>query len=77
VQGALFGAAFMTLLPELLRLATGALSEQFPHLTTIFAPLRTGLFGLVIVLFLVFEPDGLAARWRLVKAYWKLYPFSY
>jgi branched-chain amino acid transport system permease protein len=77
VQGALFGAAFMTLLPELLRIATGSLSEQFPHLTTIFAPLRTGLFGLVIVLFLVFEPDGLAARWRLVKAYWKLYPFSY
>jgi len=77
VQGALFGAAFMTFLPELLRLATGALSEQFPHLTTIFAPLRTGLFGLVIVLFLVFEPDGLAARWRLIKTYWKLYPFSY
>jgi branched-chain amino acid transport system permease protein len=77
VQGALFGAAFMTLLPELLRLATGALSATWPHLTTIFAPLRTGLFGLVIVLFLVFEPDGLAARWRLVKAYWKLYPFSY
>ncbi len=77
VQGALFGAAFMTILPELLRLVTGALSETWPHLTTIFAPLRTGLFGLVIVLFLIFEPDGLAARWRLVKTYWKLYPFSY
>jgi branched-chain amino acid transport system permease protein len=77
VQGALFGAAFMTLLPELLRLATGALATQLPHLTALFAPLRTGLFGLVIVLFLVFEPDGLAARWRLIKTYWKLYPFSY
>ena len=77
VQGALFGAAFMTLLPELLRIATSALATQFPHLTTLFAPLKTGLFGLVIVLFLIFEPDGLAARWRFVKAYWKLYPFSY
>jgi branched-chain amino acid transport system permease protein len=77
VQGAIFGAAFMTVLPELLRIATGALSDTWPHLTTIFAPLRTGLFGLVIVLFLMFEPDGLAARWRLIKAYWKLYPFSY
>ena len=77
VQGAIFGAAFMTLLPELLRLVTGALSEMWPHLTAIFAPLRTGLFGLVIVLFLIFEPDGLAARWRLIKTYWKLYPFSY
>ena len=26
---------------------------------------------------LVFEPDGLGARWRKIKAYWKLYPFSY
>ncbi len=77
VQGALFGATFMTLLPELLRLVTGSLSDTWPQLTTIFAPLRTGLFGLVIVLFLMFEPDGLAARWHLIKTYWKLYPFSY
>jgi branched-chain amino acid transport system permease protein len=27
--------------------------------------------------FLIFEPDGLAHRWRQVKAYWKLYPFSH
>jgi branched-chain amino acid transport system permease protein len=77
IQGSIFGAAFMTLLPELLRLVTGALSQTWPHLSAIFAPLRTGLFGLVIVLFLIFEPDGLAARWRLIKTYWKLYPFSY
>ncbi len=77
VQGSIFGAVFITLLPELLRLATGELSAQFPALTAMFAPLRMGLFGLVIVLFLVFEPDGLAARWRLIKSYWRLYPFSY
>lgn len=77
IQGAIFGAAFMTALPEVLRLATGALSSTWPNLSLLFAPMRTGLFGLVIVLFLVFEPDGLAARWRLIKAYWKLYPFSY
>jgi branched-chain amino acid transport system permease protein len=77
VQGSIFGAVFMTLLPELLRIGTGELAARVPQLTTIFAPLKAGVFGLVIVLFLVFEPDGLAARWRLVKAYWKLYPFSY
>jgi branched-chain amino acid transport system permease protein len=36
-----------------------------------------GVFGLAIVLFLIFEPDGLAARWRTIRNYWKLYPFSY
>ena len=41
------------------------------------APIKTGVFGLVVILFLIFEPDGMAARWNHIKAYWKLYPFSY
>ncbi|HEY6005975.1 MAG TPA: branched-chain amino acid ABC transporter permease [Anaeromyxobacter sp.] len=77
VLGSIFGAVFVTLLPEVLRLLTGSLSDTFPQLYGLFAPLKTGLFGLAIVLFLVFEPDGMAARWHKVKNYWKLYPFSY
>jgi branched-chain amino acid transport system permease protein len=77
ILGAIFGAIFVTLLPELLRAGTGTLSETYPQLQSLFAPLKTGLFGLAIVLFLVFEPDGMAARWHKVKNYWKLYPFSY
>jgi branched-chain amino acid transport system permease protein len=77
ILGSIFGAVFITLLPEVLRLATGALSDSWPALVGLFAPLRTGLFGLAIVLFLVFEPDGMAARWHTIRNYWKLYPFSY
>ena len=33
--------------------------------------------GMVIIIFLMWEPDGLAHRWRQIKAYWKLYPFSH
>jgi branched-chain amino acid transport system permease protein len=77
VLGSIFGAVFVTLLPEVLRLATGALSDSYPQLVGLFAPLKSGLFGLAIVLFLVFEPDGMAARWHKIKNYWKLYPFSY
>jgi branched-chain amino acid transport system permease protein len=77
VLGSIFGAIFITLLPELLRLATGAFADTYPALVTLFASLKMGIFGLAIVLFLVFEPDGMAARWHRIKAYWKLYPFSY
>lgn len=35
------------------------------------------LFGLVIVLFLVFEPHGMAGIWFRIKAYFKTWPFSY
>jgi len=37
--------------------------------------MEQGVFGLIIILFLIFEPDGLAHRWKMIKAYWKLYPF--
>jgi branched-chain amino acid transport system permease protein len=54
-----------------------ALSGSFPTLTGLFAPLKLAVFGLAIVLFLVFEPDGLAALWRRVRNWFRLYPFSY
>jgi branched-chain amino acid transport system permease protein len=77
VLGSVLGAAFITLLPEVLRLVTTSLGSSFPSLVQLFASLKLGVFGLTIVLFLIFEPDGMAARWRRIKNYWKLYPFSY
>jgi branched-chain amino acid transport system permease protein len=77
VQGAIFGAAFITLLPELLNSLAGYGGSIFPDLSTHLLALREGIFGLVLVLFLIFEPEGLVHRWRLIKAYWKLYPFAY
>ena len=77
VLGSIFGAVFMTLLPELLRLAFTALSGLSPQLVGAFASIREGFFGLLIILFLIFEPDGLAARWQTVKDYFRVWPFAY
>ncbi len=77
ILGSIFGAVFITVLPEVLRVATGELATTFPKLVDLFAPLKSGIFGLAIVLFLLFEPDGMAARWHSIRTYWKLYPFSY
>jgi branched-chain amino acid transport system permease protein len=35
------------------------------------------IFGLAIVLFLVFEPKGLARIWQRAKDYFRLWPFRY
>lgn len=77
VLGSVFGAVFITLLPELLSAASGTLSGIFPDMANHFLAMKEGVFGLTLVLFLIFEPEGLAHRWRLVKAYWKLYPFAH
>jgi branched-chain amino acid transport system permease protein len=77
IYGSIMGATFMTLLPEVLRLISGLFQDKYPILVNVFGAIREGIFGLVIILFLVFEPDGLAARWKTIKNYWKLWPFSY
>jgi len=77
VLGGIFGGVFMVLLPEVLRIPAEALSGVYPNMFTIFGTLKEGVFGLIIILFLVFEPDGLAARWHTIRSYWKLWPFSY
>jgi len=77
VLGGIFGPCFMVLLPELLRIPAEALSTSYPNIFEIFGSLQNGVFGLIIILFLIFEPDGLAARWHTIRAYWKLWPFSY
>jgi branched-chain amino acid transport system permease protein len=77
ILGSIYGAVFITLLPELLRLATSALAESFPQLVAKLAAMKELIFGLFVVIFILFEPSGMAARWHSFKNYWKLYPFSH
>ena len=81
IMGTLMGTAFMVMLPELMdwggRALSGSAIDRALDLRAGINFLREMAIGLAIILFLLFEPDGLAHRWRQIKAYWKLYPFSY
>jgi branched-chain amino acid transport system permease protein len=81
IMGTLLGTAFMVLLPQLINAAMktvdGSPLDRALGLHEGIPFLREMVIGAVIILFLVFEPDGLAHRWKQIKAYWKLYPFSY
>lgn len=54
--GSLIGAAFVTLLPEFIQ-RTG----EFLHIADLTFAIRELVFGILIIVFLVFEPRGLAA----------------
>ncbi len=81
IMGTLMGTAFMVLLPESMEWISTSLSgstiDQYLALKHNIAFLREMAIGIVIIVFLMFEPDGLAHRWRQIKAYWKLYPLSH
>lgn len=77
--GPIFGAIFIRLLDQLTGIyLSPALTAIFPNLpsgfTTGIGPM---LFGIIIVLFLVLEPRGLAHRWTLFKFSYRLWPFPY
>ena len=79
IPGAIFGAVFITGLNEILRMITDAFMNM--GLVASFGlnlgALREFAFGLAIVLFILFEPKGLAEVWRIIRSNFRLWPFSY
>lgn len=77
MYGAIYGAMFMTLVLELIKLAIVPLAPIWPALSQKFLYLKDIFFGLAIILFLIFEPNGLSYRWWRIKRYIWLWPFPY
>jgi len=77
VTGPIFGAIFIRMLQQGITFIAPVLEQTFAlpaGFTTGIGPM---VFGLAIVLFLILEPRGLAHRWQLFKASYRLWPFSY
>jgi branched-chain amino acid transport system permease protein len=79
IHGAVFGAIFIVALNEVLSHLTEFLMNigVSAGAAITIAPLREFVFGLAIVLFIIFEPKGLAEVWRIVRSSFRLWPFSY
>ncbi|ABX32677.1 inner-membrane translocator [Delftia acidovorans SPH-1] len=74
ILGGILGAVFMTMVPELLKLIVDLLPGG-SELAVFLSPVRTMVFGLLIIVFLVFEPQGLAQMWRRLRRFFHLWPF--
>lgn len=75
--GPFMGVPILILISEALTRLTSSLSMSFPGLLTVIVPLHDLIYGLAIVVFLIFEPRGLAHRWNIFKVAYRLWPFSY
>jgi len=76
VLGSILGALFMTFVPEVLRLVAHASSQWAPGVASLLLPMGQVVFGLLIIVFLIFEPHGLAAIWSRVRRVFHLWPFK-
>lgn len=70
IHGAIFGAIFIGLLPVFLSLVRDFLPTGIAN-----APgLEPGLFGIILMLFILFEPMGIYGRWLKIKLYFAIFP---
>jgi branched-chain amino acid transport system permease protein len=80
VQGSIFGAFFITLLPIVIRRAMESFGGLFFDQGTVLnliPNLRVMLFGALIIFFLIVEPEGLNRLWRNIRNYFRIWPFAY
>ncbi len=75
--GSLIGPAFILFLDPWVEEFSSLLGQIFPSNIDVTTAMRPTVFGLIIVLFLIFEPRGLANWWRLVRQYFKRWPFKF
>lgn len=74
IYGAVLGTLFIVLLDNLFV----PLLEDWIH---VFFNTKTGdiqslIFGLIMFLFIIFQPMGLYGMWLKMRIYWKLFPFN-
>ena len=70
LHGAIFGALFVRLLPQFIAI----IRDDLPFGIGRMPGLEPSLFGLVLVLVILFEPGGMYGRWLKMKHWFQAYP---
>lgn len=79
ISGSIMGAVFITMLAPLTRELPGFMPfiSSSPSEPLNVFQVEGVLYGLLIIVFLLFEPRGLYGIWLRIRNYWKAWPFSY
>ncbi len=77
IRGSFLGAALITLLPAMIDNLGRSIQDTAPQIAAVLPYAQQAVFGIVIILFLIFEPRGLSRLWGNVKDYFHVWPFAY
>ncbi|MEW6033263.1 MAG: branched-chain amino acid ABC transporter permease [Chloroflexota bacterium] len=78
IAGTIFGVVFIRVVEYLTQLVAPTLGTMVPALSgNLLSALEILVFSLIILLFLIFEPRGLAHRWEIFKASYRLHPWAH
>jgi len=78
VVGVISGVVFLKGLNQFVVINGPRLGDMLPFIGTgAISSAGAIVFALVIMLFLIFEPRGIAHRWQMFKVWYRLHPFPY
>ncbi len=71
IHGAFLGAIVISFLPQALSIVTDGIGSNVA-----IPGLEIGVFGVIMILFILFEPMGLYGRWLKIRTFFQLFPFA-
>lgn len=71
IHGAFLGAAVIAFLPQVLSITTDMMGRGVA-----IPGLESGVFGVILILFILFEPMGLYGRWLKIRTFLELFPLA-
>lgn len=75
IHGAFFGAIIIGFLPQFLSIAKEYVGAVFGGSTVAIPGLEFGIFGMILIAFILFEPMGIYGRWLKIRTWFELFPF--
>ena len=76
IHGAFLGAIVVGLIPLALSILRDYLALALGKGSITVPGLESGVFGMILVAVMLFEPLGLYGRWLKIRAYFSLFPFA-
>ncbi len=70
LHGVIFGAIFIGLLPQ----GIAILRDTLPDAVAQLPGLEPAIFGLILIIVLIYEPLGMYGRWRKIRQYFEEFP---
>jgi branched-chain amino acid transport system permease protein len=70
LTGSVMGALFITTLPEIITLA----KDFLPAAVKTAASLQAAVYGIILMMFIIYQPTGFYGLWVKIRNWWKMFP---
>lgn len=75
IHGAYFGAILVVFLPQVLAFLRDWIGQVTGVGSIVIPGIETAVFGLILILFILYEPRGMYGSWIKMRTYFELFPF--